>query len=70
VVETIRSLMPMMERLGIATPKEIDIASLEERLRLEVVGGGGVVFLPSMVGAWARKPLSATTAPEGGRTRL
>ncbi|HEV8269513.1 MAG TPA: hypothetical protein VGR00_14815, partial [Thermoanaerobaculia bacterium] len=70
VVETVRSLMPMMERLGIATSREIDIASLEERLRLEVVGGGGVVFLPSMVGAWARKPVPAPTAPEGGRTRL
>jgi len=60
----------MMERLGIATSREIDIASLEERLRLEVVGGGGVVFLPSMVGAWARKPVPAPTAPEQGRTRL
>jgi ubiquinone/menaquinone biosynthesis C-methylase UbiE len=56
LAETVRSLMPMMERLGVATSSEIDVDTLAARLEAEACAGGGVVMPPPMIGAWARKP--------------
>lgn len=50
----VRSLLPMMERYGVTTATEVQIDTLAERLRAEVVQGGGVVIQPSLVGAWVR----------------
>jgi ubiquinone/menaquinone biosynthesis C-methylase UbiE len=52
---TVRSLLPMMERLGVATAQEVEIETLADRLRDEVVAGGGVMISPAMIGAWTRK---------------
>jgi SAM-dependent methyltransferase len=52
----IRSILPLMERFGIATAEEVDIDTLADRLRDEAVAGGGVVALQMIVGAFARKP--------------
>lgn len=54
--ETLRSLLPLAERFGIATAEEVDIATLADRLREDLVGSGGVGKPPEMVSAWARKP--------------
>jgi hypothetical protein len=51
----VRSTLPAMERLGLATAEEVDIGTLHERLRDEVAGLGGVIAFPSFVGARARK---------------
>jgi SAM-dependent methyltransferase len=51
-----RSILPLMEQLGVANAENIDIETLVERLREEVVGSGGVVAMPTLMGAWARKP--------------
>jgi len=51
-----RSILPLMERFGIATPEEVDIDRLADRLREETVELGGVVALQMIVGASARKP--------------
>jgi ubiquinone/menaquinone biosynthesis C-methylase UbiE len=56
LAETMRSLLPMAERTGVATAAEVDIDSLAERLRQEVVESNGVIVLPLMIGAWARLP--------------
>jgi ubiquinone/menaquinone biosynthesis C-methylase UbiE len=53
----VRSVLPMMEQLGVATTREMDIETLSERLRDEVVGLDGVIAFPSITGAWARKPV-------------
>jgi hypothetical protein len=53
--QTVRSLLPMMERLGVATAQEVEIETLADRLRDEVVAGGGVMISPAMVGAWTCK---------------
>jgi SAM-dependent methyltransferase len=53
--QTVRSLLPMMESLGVATAQEVDIETLADRLRDEVVAGGGVIISPAMIGAWTRK---------------
>jgi ubiquinone/menaquinone biosynthesis C-methylase UbiE len=53
--EVSRSLLPVMEKLKIATAAEVDIASLTQRLRDEVVATRGVVLSPGLIGAWSRK---------------
>jgi cyclopropane fatty-acyl-phospholipid synthase-like methyltransferase len=53
---TVKSLLPMMERAKIATAAEVDIDTLEERLRGEAIKHGEqVAYSPRLVGAWARK---------------
>jgi hypothetical protein len=54
VADTVRSLLPFLERVGMVRADEIGIDTLEDRLRAEVVGQDGVQLLPAIVGAWAR----------------
>ena len=51
-----RSILPLMERFGVATPDEVDIDTLADRLREETVARGGVVALQTIFGAAARNP--------------
>lgn len=53
--ETLRSMLPLILKLGIATEEEVDIDTLAERLRAEIVASGGVIKPPDLVGAWAHK---------------
>jgi SAM-dependent methyltransferase len=55
-VETLRSLMPMLQQTNAVDPAEVQIDTLAERLRREVVEHRAVQMLPIMFGAWARKP--------------
>jgi SAM-dependent methyltransferase len=55
-VETLRSLMPMLQQTNALDPAEVQIDTLAERLRRGVVEHRGVQMLPIMFGAWARKP--------------
>lgn len=55
VVDVARSLLPVMEKLGIASASEVGIDTLADRMRTEVVAGGGVLVSPALVGAWSRK---------------
>ncbi len=52
----IRSVLPLMERFGVATADEVGIDTLADRLRAELVSSGGVLPLQMIVGAAARKP--------------
>jgi 2-polyprenyl-3-methyl-5-hydroxy-6-metoxy-1,4-benzoquinol methylase len=53
---TVASLLPLAEKLGVATRDEVQIETLATRLGEEIVAGGGVVHTPVFVGAWARMP--------------
>lgn len=55
VAEVVRSLLPVMEKLQIATATEADISSLTQRMRDEVVAAKGVVLSPGLIGSWSRK---------------
>ena len=55
VADTIRSLLPMLEQMGVSIAADVDIETLADRLRTEVVGQRGVQMLPIVVGAWSRK---------------
>jgi SAM-dependent methyltransferase len=54
VADTVRSLLPFLERVGAVRPDEVDIDTLKERLRAEVDEQDGIQLLPAVVGAWAR----------------
>ncbi len=56
VADTVRSLLPMLEQMGIVTADDVGIETLADRLRAEVVDQRGVQMLPIVIGAWARKP--------------
>jgi ubiquinone/menaquinone biosynthesis C-methylase UbiE len=57
IAETIRSLLPRMENLGITTASAIDIDTLAQRLRQEALEKRAAVIVFPLIGAFARKPL-------------
>ena len=60
----LRSNLPHIVKLGVATEAEVALDSFAERLRAEVVASNGVFALPTFVGAWSRKagPLATRCA--------
>ena len=54
----LRSNLPHIVKLGVATEEEVAPDSFAERLRAEVVASKGVFSLPTFVGAWSRKAKS------------
>jgi SAM-dependent methyltransferase len=52
--EVLRTLLPLIVKAGIATEAEVDIDTLEDRMRAEVVAHGGILKMPDLVSAWAR----------------
>ena len=57
IATTMRSLMPMFERLGVATAQEVGFDSLEARMRAEAVERSSSLVLPTLIAAWARTPV-------------
>ena len=54
LVQALRSLLPTIERSGIANIEAIGIDTLAARLREDAVANDRVVFMSRVVGAWAR----------------
>ncbi len=48
------TLLPQMERLGVATANEVGIETLTERMLAEVVANGSVIVGSGAIGAWCR----------------
>lgn len=57
VVGIVRTLLAPMAQTGVATAAEIDIDTLEERLRAEVTAAGATIVSPHYIGAWTRLPV-------------
>jgi len=57
-VGVLRSLLPLIERTGIASATEIDIDTLAVRMHEDGLRHERVLFLPRVVGAWTSLPLS------------
>ena len=53
LVESVRSLAPVMEKLGIASAEDLGIDTLKSRLLAEGASGDHCIFYPRLVGAWA-----------------
>jgi ubiquinone/menaquinone biosynthesis C-methylase UbiE len=60
--DTLRSLLPMAERLGVATEAEVAIETMAERLRKEAVENNACTMPPPLVGAWTRVPAETGVA--------
>jgi SAM-dependent methyltransferase len=56
VAQTTRTLLPLMERTGVATATEVEVDTLAARLREQVVAADATVVPPPLIGAWTRKP--------------
>jgi ubiquinone/menaquinone biosynthesis C-methylase UbiE len=54
VAETVRSLLPVIIKFGIANEAEIDIDTLAERLRAECLAQDGVLLPSMLVGGYAK----------------
>ena len=62
LAEAVRSLAPTLERLNIASAAQVQIDSLADRMREEVVAKRAVAMSYGLVGAWARKPFTGERA--------
>jgi SAM-dependent methyltransferase len=56
VAEAARSLLPALQEQNIASPAQVQIESLADRMRAGVIAKRGVATSYGLVGAWARKP--------------
>jgi len=56
VADTVRSLLPRLEQLGITASARVQVDTLAERLRQEQAVLGSVVGVMPLMGAWSRKP--------------
>jgi len=56
LAETVRSLVPLLERTGAATAAEIGIDTLAARLKEQALATGAVLHAPELIAAWTRKP--------------
>jgi 2-polyprenyl-3-methyl-5-hydroxy-6-metoxy-1,4-benzoquinol methylase len=54
VVDTLRSLLPAREKLGLDSGEFADPDALLSRLREELAAAGGVATTPAMITAWSR----------------
>jgi SAM-dependent methyltransferase len=56
IADTMRSLAPLAEKLGIATTADLGLDTLASRIRDDAVALGAMVWSPPVVGAYARNP--------------
>jgi hypothetical protein len=55
-VNIIRGVLPAMEKLRVATPADVEVETLTDRLTAEFAASDGVMILPPCTAAWARVP--------------
>ena len=56
LAQSMRSILPTLERASIATAEEVEIDTLADRLRAELASSHGVVTWSPIVTVWARTP--------------
>jgi len=56
IADIVASLLPTMERCGVATAAAVGIETLAARLRQEMSNLDGVMILPPLIGAWSSTP--------------
>jgi ubiquinone/menaquinone biosynthesis C-methylase UbiE len=54
--DVIASMLPLMERFGIATAEEVGPETLADRLLADLAALQGIVIAPLLFGAWSRTP--------------
>lgn len=56
IAHSFRSILPLLEAYGIATAEEVDLDTLAQRLRAEVVASKRPLILPPHITAWVQLP--------------
>ena len=56
IANAFRSILPLLEALGVATAEEVNLETLAQRLRAEVVASKRPLILPPHITAWAQLP--------------
>ncbi len=54
VAQVTRSLLPLMQRLGVATAAEIDVDTLAKRLSDDALANHSTLVAPPLIGAWTQ----------------
>ena len=62
LAEAVGTLVPTLEKLNIASAAQVQIETLSDRMRQEVVAKRGVAISYGLVGAWAKKTFSHQVA--------
>jgi len=57
--ELIATLLPQMERLGVATATQVGLDTLVERIGREATNTKSLIIGHSQIGAWVRRPFAA-----------
>ncbi len=56
LADVVRSLLPALEKFGIATAAQVEIETFQQRIQEELKDSAGVCISPSLIGAWSRLP--------------
>ena len=59
VTQITRTLLPMMQRTGVATAEAVGIETLASRIRDEAVALNATLVSPSLIGAWTQKGVAS-----------
>ena len=54
LADLIATLLPEMERLGVATAADVGVETLIERMRIEAISSSSIIFGHYQIGAWTR----------------
>ena len=54
IANSFRSVVPLLEHYGIATAEEVDVDTIPQRVREEILAAKRPVVIPPQIGAWAR----------------
>jgi hypothetical protein len=55
-VNVLRGALPTMEKLGVTTPAEVDLDTLEARLATDLTANDAVMIVVPATAAWVRVP--------------
>ena len=58
LAEAVRSMVPTLEKLNIASGAQVKIDTLADRIRQDVIARRAIAMSYGLVGAWARKPFT------------
>lgn len=56
---TLRSLLPAIEAAGSATAAQVDVDTLADRIRDQVIAADATITTVSLVAAWTRVPTTS-----------
>jgi len=56
MAQTVRSLLPLIEKTGVATAADVQVDTLAARMREETVALNATLHLPELIAGWTRVP--------------